>query len=67
MGIDSAATNLSWSFINSQKCMFKIDNNYFVYTLSRSWTQLEIKDNNFALYELKSIEEQIADILTGDK
>ena len=67
MGIDSAATNLSWSFISSQKCVFKIDNNYFVYILSRNWTQSEIKDNNFALYELKSVEEQIADILTGDK
>ena len=67
MGIDSAATNLLYSFISSQKCVFKINNNYFVYTLSRSWTQSEIKDNNFASYELKSIEEQIADILTGDK
>ena len=47
--------------------MFKIDNNYFVYTFLRSWTQSEIKDNNFALYELKSVEEEMNDILTGDK
>ena len=37
------------------------------YTISRSWPQSEIEDNNFAFYEQESVEEEIADILTADK
>ena len=37
------------------------------YTISRSWPQSEIEDNNFAFYEQESVEEEIADILTTDK
>ena len=36
-------------------------------TLSRSWTRSEIKDNNSALYEQESVEEEMVDILTSDK
>ena len=37
------------------------------YTISRSWPQSEIEDNNFAFYEQESVEEEITDILTADK
>ena len=43
----------------------KIVNNYFWHTFS--WTRSEIKDNNSALYEQESVEEEMVDILTSDK